>query len=247
MSQWADQGYDLSPVSEALRVLVEQGYSHAARLTLAIAEQVVIDHDSLDAIEELSGVVVQQLMELPVGLLRVRLACCLADLRIRGGQDPSEAFADLVTHARIGGIADTGHASLALRRAGYAVAAVGRSADAVNLYQEAVRLACEARLGGDARDCLRSARFLTTDIACRSQMEIAAGATGNDRRLLPVSDRAALSTLEHMVDDHAQAALARAIFDVRTWLRIERISGGVVEESIVHRRHGQILMRAGEA
>jgi len=244
---WADEGFDLAPVTAALRSLADGGYRLAPALALAVAEQVIADDEPTDDIDPLRAVLADLLPSQPGGLQRVRLECAAADLDLKAGCDHDRTLRYLETRARNGTILGPGDAALALRRAAYGHAIAGRIEDAVNCYQEAVREATDALLGGDARDSLRSIRFLTDDVAVQAQLSTAAAETGNRARLLPGADQAALGVLEHLADDHKHAALANAAYEARSWRRIERASGALVEEIIAHRRHGQVLRSAGEA
>jgi len=246
ITTWADRGYEVAPVAEALQTLADADHPLTARLAAAVAEQVIADDDPVDPTDRLSAAVEAIAPTRPAGLVGVRLYCAAADLAVRAGTPPSEAFHLLLRRARTAAFIDPGHEALALRRAGYAHAAAGLDDDAVELFQGAVLSSSEAHLGGDTRDSLRAVADITHEAPTEIEARTASTATGNDARVLTGADQAALSTLEHLADDHQHAALARALFEGRTWQRIERASGAWVEETIAHRRHAQVLLRADE-
>ncbi|MFI9453565.1 hypothetical protein [Amycolatopsis sp. NPDC052450] len=246
ISSWAEAGYEVASIAADLRVLADADHPHAANLTMAVAEQVVTDNDPVDEIGVLHAVCLHVARPSPPTMMQARLSCCLADLDVRAGADPREAFRAPLRQARGGKFPNEGVHALILRRAAYAHALAGHHDDAIGLYEESVRSASDARLGGDARDALRGVRFLTTDMSHEFALGYAASAVDNRARLFPAGDRVGMSTLESLVDDQEHMAVANALFKARTGLRIERVSGGAMEMVIAHRRHGQVLLRANE-
>lgn len=243
---WAAKGYEVAPVATDLRMLADEAHPNAARLAMAVAEQVVTDDDPDDEIVALREVCLYLAHALPPTTMRARLECCIADLDVRAGVNLHDAFRTPLRNARTGTFMDCGVQALIMRRAAYAHALVGQFDDAIDLYQESTLSASDARLGGDVRDGLRGSRFLTEDLFRRAAMGRAASSVGNRDRLFPAGDLAGMSTLEFLVDDREHMALANAMVNARTALRIERVSGGAMEIAIAHRRYGQVLLHATE-
>jgi len=237
---WADDGYDVASVAAALDVVVAAAHETAAVLVVRVTEQVVTDDDPADEVGFLTDVA-RRALPLATGESRVRLACCLADLALREGTNPQQAFTEPVRQARRFELND-GLAALVLRRAGFAHASRGRNEDAIDLYRAAVVHAVNAGLGGDARDALRALSALSHGPAGAAHNLDAIRAITSRERLLPGSDGAALETLELLVDEKMPGALGHA----RTWVRHERINGALRDEWVARRRLGQVLHHATE-
>jgi tetratricopeptide (TPR) repeat protein len=225
LNEWPEQGYDLAPVLDALRTLAEANHDLAGRLTLAIAEQIVTDDDPADDFALLLDVATALVGRMS-GQLRTRLECCIADLKVHGGADPVEVFADLTGQAHGGWLSEP-IGALALRRAARALTFAGRSKEAIEAYRRAVIEAAHADHGGDTldtrQDPMRSARSI-----------------GTRTRLLSGSDDAALATLDALVDDKLPDAHRMA----HHWVRHERIGGSLLDEVIARKRYGEVFARA---
>jgi hypothetical protein len=237
LADWFEDGYDLAPVTTALEAIVAADNPLAGRLVLAVAEQIVTDEDPADDPEPLCTVA-RNLVGRLTDTLRIRLECCVADLAVRTGTDPTIAFDDLIRRAD--GIRAP-LAALALRRAARALSFAGRRDGAIKAYQDAVRAAAETHHGGDARDALRSISYLSTMKSRQDAMDSARSVVTHDR-LLPGADHAALSALEYLVDEELPDALREA----HQWVRHERISGALLGEVVARRRYGEVFARAGE-
>ncbi|MQA87834.1 MAG: hypothetical protein GEV03_25225 [Streptosporangiales bacterium] len=166
IADWAERGYDLGRVTQALEVLVAADDPLAGRLVVTVAEQVVVDEYPPGAASALSALASRLVGRLGENL-RVRLECCIADLAVSAGDDPAEAFAGLTRRA-LGGYCTRPLAALILRRSGRALAFAGRRSEAVEAYRRAVLDAAESDHGGDARDALRAISYLS-DIGSRDE------------------------------------------------------------------------------
>ncbi|GLZ32240.1 hypothetical protein Lesp02_44280 [Lentzea sp. NBRC 105346] len=238
LNDWPEQGYDLAPVADALKTLAEANHDLAGRLTLAVAEQIVTDDDPADdfaVLLDVAGAVVGRMS----GQLRTRLECCIADLKVHGGEDPVEMFADLTRQAH-GGWLPEPIGALALRRAAHALAFAGPPQQAIEAYRRAVIEAAHADHGGDTRDALRSIAFLSDTLDTRQDPMRSARAIGTRTRLLPGSDDAALATLDALVDGQLPDAHRAA----HHWVRHERISGSLLDEVLARKRYGKVFADA---
>lgn len=238
LNEWPEQGYDLPPVSDALKTLAEADHDLAGRLTLAVAEQIVTDDDPADDFALLLDVATALVGRMP-GQLRTRLECCIADLKLHGGADPVEVFADLTGQAHGGWLSEP-IGALALRRAARALAFAGRPKQAIEAYRRAVIEAAHAGHGGDTRDALRSIAFLSDTLDTRQDPMRSARAIGTRTRLLPGSDDAALATLDALVDGNLPDAHRMA----HHWVRHERICGSLLDEVVARKRYGEVFARA---
>ena len=240
LADWFEDGYDLASVTTALDAIVAANDPLAGRLVLAVAEQIVTDEESADD-PELLCTVARNLVSRLTGTLGIRLECCVADLGVRTGTDPTSAFADLTR--RVYGVhLDAPLAALILRRAARALAFAGRVGDAIETYRSAVRDAAETpNHGGDARDALHSISYLSSSKNRQDMMDSARSVVTRGR-LLPGADHAALSALEYLVDEE----LPDALRETHQWVRHERISGALLGEVVARRRYGEVFARAGE-
>ncbi|MEU8350619.1 hypothetical protein [Streptomyces sp. NPDC048845] len=245
LADWFEYGYDLAPVTTALESVVQAGDLLAARLVLAVIEQIVVDEHPDDhpaGLTDLASKVVTS----QTGLLRIRLECCLADLAIRAGQSPEEAYADLDRRA-LGGRIPERSAVLVHMRRGRALALADLGSEAIEVYRRAVLAATRENLGGDARHALRSISFLSDqyNVGFResSQAMLSARTVGaKGARLIDLSFNPAVSALEALVDDRLPDA-SRASHQ---WLWQDRISGALTDENLAHQRYGEVFDRAGE-
>lgn len=241
LAEWFENGYDLAPVTTALKAIVAADDPLAGRLVVALAEQIVTDEDPADDPEPLCTVARNLVVRL-TRTLRIRLECCVADLAVRTGTDPTDAFADLTRRAD-GVHIDASLAALIRRRAARALAFAGRIDDSIDAYRRAVMDATEAKTyyGGDAHDALRSISYLSSNESRQDAMDSARSVVTRER-LLPSADHAALSTLECLVDEELPDALREA----HRWVRQERISGALLGEVVARHRYGEVFARAGE-
>jgi hypothetical protein len=245
LADWFEYGYDLAPVTTALVAVVQAGDPLAARLVLAVIEQIVVDEHPDDhpaGLTDLASKVVAS----QSGLLQIRLECCLADLAIRAGQSPEEAYADLDRRA-LGGRIPERFAVLVHMRRGRALALADLGNEAIEVYRRAVLAATREGLGGDARHALRSISFLSDQYNAgfreSSQAMLSARTVGaKGARLIDLSFNPAVSALEALVDDRLPDA-SRASHQ---WLWQDRISGALTDENLAHQRYGEVFNRAGE-
>ncbi len=228
-------------VLTAIDVLIGSGHEFALPLAVRVAERVIAqDHDEIDtqALQGLLG----GLFDLRADdATRVRLQCAHADLAVRNGADPAEAFSTVLAASRAARFAE-GPAALAQRRAAHALAGCDRTGEARDLYAASVVFSSHAGLGGDTRDALRSITYLATPFTDASDWAERARDVSTRDRLLPGSDQAAMATLEHLVEDKIPQALRRAW----QWVRHERVAGALADEVVARRRLGAILERAEE-
>ncbi|WP_329437903.1 hypothetical protein [Streptomyces canus] len=246
LADWFEYGYDLAPVTTSLETVVQAGERMAPRLLLAVIEQIVVDEDPNDDPAGLSdltaGLVASQ-----TGLLRVRLECCLADLAIRSGQSPEEAYADLDRRA-LGGRIPERFAVLVHMRRGRALALADLGDEAIEAYRRAVLAATREGLGGDARHALRAISYLSDQYnlglgESSRAMQSARTVGAKGARLIDLSFDPAVSALEALADDKLPDA-SRASHQ---WLWQDRISGALTDELLAHQRYGEVFNRAGEA
>ncbi|MGW2938135.1 HEAT repeat domain-containing protein [Streptomyces sp. NPDC001156] len=245
LADWFEYGYDLAPVTTALVAVVHVGEPLAPRLVLAVIEQIVVDEDPDDHPARLSDLA-SQVVTSQTGLLRIRLECCLADLAVRAGQSPEEAYADLDRRA-LGGRIPERFAVLVHMRRGRALALADLGSEAIEAYRRAVLAATREGLGGDARHALRSISFLSDqyNVGFResSQAMLSARTVGaKGARLIDLSFNPAVSALEALVDDKLPDALRAS----HQWLWQDRISGALTDEILAHQRYGEVFNRAGE-
>ncbi|WFB11386.1 HEAT repeat domain-containing protein [Streptomyces sp. LX-29] len=247
LEDWYGQGYDLAPVVEALRDVVDSGEGLAPRVALAVAEQMVVEDDPRDDPADLA-VLLNDLVDAQSGEMRVRMECCLADFAVRGGKDPREAFGDLERRALSGYLAEE-FASLVLMRQGRALALADLGDAAAEAYRRAVLFATRSGLGGDARHALRSISFLahqygfgSSGFAISSRALLGARTLGSRQNCrFQSSHDPAVSALEGLVDDKPRSALRWA----RRWLWEDRISGALTDELGARNRLADIFVRCG--
>ncbi|AXI76126.1 ATP-binding protein [Peterkaempfera bronchialis] len=245
LADWFEYGYDLPPVTTALETVVQACDPLAARLVLAVIEQIVVDEHPDDHPSRLSDLA-SEVVPSQTGLLRIRLECCLADLAVRGGQSPEESYADLDRRALSGRIPER-HAVLVHMRRGRALALADLGSEAIEAYRRAVLAATREGLGGDARHALRSISYLSDqyNVGFResSQAMLSARTVGaKGARLIDLSFNPAVSALEALVDDKLPDASRAA----HQWLWQDRISGALTDENLAHQRYGEVFNRAGE-
>ena len=238
IADWPEHGYDLAPISAALQIVVSANDNLAGSLTLAIAEQIVTDDDPSDDFALLLDISETAVARMS-GQLRTRLECCIADLKVHGGADPVEVFADLTSQANGGWLSEP-IGALALRRAARALAYAGRVQPAIEAYRRAVIEAAHSDHGGDARDALRSIGYLSDTLDTRQDPMRSARTIVTPTRLLPGADSSALVTLEALVDNDLPEANRVA----HHWVRQERISGSLFDEMIARKRYGEVFLRA---
>jgi hypothetical protein len=245
LADWFEYGFDLAPVTAALETVVQAGEPWASRLVLAVIEQIVVDEDPDDDPAGLSdlaaGLVTSQ-----TGLLRVRLECCLADLAIRSGHSPDEAYADLDRRA-LGGRIPERCAVLVHMRRGRALALADLGDEAIEAYRRAVLAATREGLGGDARHALRAISYLSDQYNLgfghsSRAMQSARTVGAKGARLIDLSFDPAVSALEALADGKLPDA-SRASHQ---WLWQDRISGALTDELLAHQRYGEVFDRAGE-
>ncbi|MFD6822929.1 hypothetical protein ACFWC5_21515 [Streptomyces sp. NPDC060085] len=245
LADWFEHGYDLAPITTALVAVVQASDPLAARLVLAVIEQIVADEHPDDHPAELADLALVVVAS-QGGLLRIRLECCLADLAVRAGQSPEEAYADLDRRA-LGGRIPERFAVLVHMRRGRALALADLGSEAIEVYRRAVLAATRAGLGGDARHALRSISFLSDQynggLKESSQAMLSARTVGaKGARLIDLSFNPAVSALEALVDNRLPDA-SRASHQ---WLWQDRISGALTDENLAHQRYGEVFNRAGE-
>lgn len=245
LADWFEYGYDLPPVTTALETVVQACDPLAARLVLAVIEQIVVDEHPDDHPARLSDLA-SEVVPSQTGLLRIRLQCCLADLAVRAGQSPEEAYADLDRRA-LGGRIPERFAVLVHMRRGRALALADLGSEAVEAYRRAVLAATREGLGGDARHALRSISFLSDqyNVGFResSQAMLSARTVGaRGERLIDLSFDPAVSALEALVDDRLPDASRAA----HQWVWQDRISGALTDENLAHQRYGEVFNRAIE-
>lgn len=239
LDDWPEYGYELAPVSDALRNLVEANHAFAGQLVVLIAEQIVTDDDPRDDFTLLLDVANAIVGKLSDKTHRTRLRCCIADLQVHAGADPIVAFADLTRDAQ-GGWLSASLDALALRRAARALAFAGKAEDAIAMYRRAVIDAAAADHGGDARDALRSIAHIADRFETRNDPFRSSRVIGTRARLLQGSDDAALVAMESLIDNK----LADAHRSAHHWVRHERISGSLFDEAVARKRHGDVFARA---
>ncbi|MFE5844245.1 hypothetical protein ACFQ7N_21730 [Streptomyces niveus] len=245
LADWFEYGYDLAPVTTGLVAVVQAGDPLAARLVLAVIEQIVADEHPDDHPAGLTDLA-SEVVTSQTGILRIRLECCLADLAIRAGQGPEDAFADLDRRA-LGGRIPERFAVLVHMRRGRALALADHGSEAIEVYRRAVLAATREGLGGDARHALRSISFLSDQYNAgfreSSQAMLSARTVGaKGARLIDLSFNPAVSALEALVDDRLPDALRAS----HQWLWQDRISGALTDENLAHQRYGEVFDRAGE-
>ncbi|MFC9643597.1 hypothetical protein ACFTZF_34405 [Streptomyces mirabilis] len=245
LADWFEYGYDLPPVTTALETVVQACDPLAARLVLAVIEQIVVDEHPDDHPARLSDLA-SEVVPSQTGLLRIRLECCLADLAVRAGQSPEESYADLDRRA-LGGRIPERFAVLVHMRRGRALALADLGSEAIEAYRRAVLASTREGLGGDARHALRSISFLAHqyNVGFResSQAMLSAHTIGaKGARLIDLSFNPAVSALEALVDDRLPDASRAA----HQWLWQDRISGALTDENLAHQRYGEVFNRAGE-
>ncbi|MFI8348250.1 hypothetical protein [Streptomyces sp. NPDC085596] len=245
LADWFEHGYDLAPVTAALEAVVQTGEFLAPRLVLAVIEQIVVDEDPGDDPAGLCGLAAG-LVASQSGLLRVRLECCLADLAVRSGQSPEEAYADLDRRA-LGGRIPERVAVLVHMRRGRALALGDLGDEAIEAYRRAVLAATREGLGGDARHALRAISYLSDQYGLgfgesSRAMQSARTVGAKGARLIDLSFDPAVSALEALTDGKLPDA-SRASHQ---WLWQDRISGALIDELLAHQRYGEVFNRAGE-
>ncbi|MCX4834324.1 MULTISPECIES: HEAT repeat domain-containing protein [unclassified Streptomyces] len=245
LADWFEHGYALPPVTAALEAVVRASDPLAARLVLAVIEQIVVDEHPDDHPAKLSDLV-SQVAPAQKGLLRLRLECCLADLAVRAGQGPEDSYADLNRRA-LGGRLQERFAVLVHMRRGRALALADLGEEAIEAYRRAVLVATREGLGGDARHALRAISFLSDqyNLGLResSQAMLSARTVGaKGARLLELSFSPAVSALEGLVDNNLPDASRAA----HQWLWQDRLSGALTDENLAHQRYGEVFKRAGE-
>ncbi len=243
LDDWFERGYDLGPVTQALKTIVDAEDPCASQLVVAVAEQIVTDEDPADdpaGLTELAGGLVGHL----TGMAGVRLECCLADLSIRAGVDPVEAYRDLTRRA-LGGYISEPLAGLVHMRSGRALAFAGCPDDAIEAYRRAVLVAATSDNGGDARDALRSISFLSSKHGLGFEGAFnamrSARSVGSHDRLISSADDPAVSALEALVDGN----LPDASREAHRWVRQKRVAGALLDELVARRRYGEVFARAG--
>ncbi|WP_405462936.1 hypothetical protein OG783_33365 [Streptomyces jietaisiensis] len=245
LADWFEYGYDLPPVTTALETVVQACNPLAARLVLAVIEQIVVDEHPNDHPARLSDLA-SEVLPSQTGLVRIRLECSLADLAVNAGQSPEESYGDLDRRA-LGGRIPERFAVLVHMRRGRALALADLGSEAVEAYRRAVLAATREGLGGDARHALRSLSFLADqhNVGFResSQAMLSARTVGaKGARLIDLAFNPAVSALEALVDDRLPDASRAA----HQWLWQDRISGALTDENLAHQRYGEVFNRAGE-
>jgi hypothetical protein len=243
LDDWFERGYDLEPVTQALETIVAAEEAWASHLVVAVAEQIVTDEDPADdptGLTELARGLVGRL----TGIVGVRLECCLADLSIRAGLDPVEAYRDLTRRA-LGGYISEPLAGLVHMRSGRALAFGGRPDDAIEAYRRAVMAAATSDNGGDARDALRSISFLSSKHGLGFEGAFnamrSARSVGSHDRLISSADDPAVSALEALADGN----LPDASREAHRWVHQKRVAGALLDELVARRRYGDVFARAG--
>lgn len=241
-NEWFLHGFDLDSVIDCIDRLIASRHPLVDRAALLIAEQVLTDEDPADDVQRLAD----SLEKLPrqlTGQEHVRLRCCIADLRIRGGATVKDAYGELYEEAVAAAHQDATSA-LIERRYGRALAQTDAFVPAQNAYRRAVVDAARAKLGADVRDALRSIAGLAHQPNLISfggtRAMQAAQATQNTRQLIPGIDQASILALEAIADDKDREAVHRC----HHWLRLERISGGYYDEQVARRHYAQALLQA---
>jgi len=241
MALWFEAGYDLASVTEDLRAVAEVGHASLGDLLVAVGDQIVADDDPTDDVSGLIEIMSDRRLDITPIETRVRVECCLADLRIVQGESAGDAFRELIRSAN-GGYYGEGLSALVNRRAGRALSAADAE-EAIQCYRRSVLDACDAGLFGDAREALRSISYLSDDRDDRRDaMEAARALTGREH-LLPGVDRAALRSLEAMVEED----LPQALRSSHAWGRRERTNGALCDEMVALRRYGTVFRRADES
>ncbi|MEU5076000.1 hypothetical protein AB0G76_31240 [Streptomyces asoensis] len=245
LADWFEYGYDLAPITAALAAMVQASDPLAPRMVLAVIEQIVADEHPDDHPAGLADLA-SEMVASQRGLLRIRLECCLADLAIRAGQSPEEAYTDLDRRALSGRIPER-FAVLVHMRRGHALALADLGSEAIEVYRRAVLAATREGLGGDARHALRSISFLSDQYGGgfkeSSRAMLSARTVGSKgARLIDLSFNPAVSALEALVDDRLPDA-SRASHQ---WLWQDRISGALTDETLARQRYGEVFNRAGE-
>lgn len=239
LSDWSENGYELEPVSEALQNLVEANHAFAGQLVLLIAEQIVTDDDPRDDFALLLDVAKVVVGKLPGGAIKTRLQCCIADLQVHAGTEPANAFAELTRQAQ-GGWLSASLGALVLRRAARALAFSGKAEDAIAAYRRAVIEAADVDHGGDVRDALRSIALISDTFETHNDSFRSSRVIGTRARLLQGSDDAALAAMDALIDNK----LAQAHRSAHHWVRHERTSGSLFDETVARKRYGDVFARA---
>jgi hypothetical protein len=253
--EWYERGSQLALIVPALENIVAAADSEAAFLCITAAEQVLVDglfdFDPPRALVDPGGNTAELLTRLrqcaegltsPDPLLRVRLACALADARLHAGSAPADvetAFAVLVQRAGAGRYGRAG--SLVLARAAYAFATHGDTAHAIDLWRQGILLASESRRYGDVLACRRAlnAAILEQPVPPLGELNYLTSLPNTDR-LLAASQPAELSALEAV---HA-ARLPDAFASTRRFMWETRLSGHLRDESAGMELLGDILLAA---
>ncbi|SDS54581.1 hypothetical protein SAMN05216371_0134 [Streptomyces sp. TLI_053] len=241
LDDWYVHGYDLEPVVSAVTAIVHADLPLAGRILLAVAEQVVVDDDPLDNPQDLQALLDAVAGSQPADI-RIRMQCCSADLTIRAGTQPGQAYADLASRA-LGGRIPERFASLVLMRQGRALAMADEGPDALEAYRRAVLAAIRAGLGADARCALRSISMLSHQFSF--------GVSGFDQSVKALQGARTIGSreqgiihgvidpvvgaLEELVDNRPRGAVRMA----RRWLWKERLGGALMDEKIARRRLGE--------
>lgn len=199
------------------------------------------DDDPMDDVSGLVDLMSDRRSDITPIETRVRVECCLADLRIVQGESAGDAYRELIRSAN-GGYYGEGLSAFVNRRAGRALSATDADG-AIQCYRRSVLDACDAGLFGDAREALRSISYLSEDWDDRrGAMEAGRALTGREH-FLPGVDRAALRSLEAMVEEDFPQALRSS----HAWVRRERTNGALCDEMVALRRYGTVFRRADES
>ena len=253
--EWFERGSQLTLVVPALENIAAAADSEAMFLCTTVVEQAVVDglfdFDPPRALVDPGGNTADLLTRLrqcaegltsPNLLLRVRLACAVADARLHAGSAPADvetAFAVLVQRAGAGRYQRAG--SLVLARAAYAFATHGDTAHAIDLWRQSILLASESRQYGDVLACRRAlnAAILEQPVPPLGELSYLTSLPNTDR-LLAASQPAELSALEAV---HA-GRLPDAFTSARRFMWETRLSGHLRDESAGMELLGDILLAA---
>ncbi|KJF19417.1 hypothetical protein [Rhodococcus sp. AD45] len=241
---WFTHGFDLEPVVGCIDRLTTSDHPLVARTALLVAEEVLTDEDPADDVQRLADAL-EKLPNQLSGQELIRLRCCIADLRIRGGTTAKNAYAVLYDEAVAAAHQDPTSA-LIERRYGRALAQTDNFLPAQNAYRRAVVDAARATLGADVRDGLRSIAGLAyqpslVQYGGTRAMEAARATTNTDQLIFGI-DQASIVALESLADDNVSDAVRQC----HHWLRLERISGSYYDERIARRHYAQALLRADQ-
>ena len=258
LTDWYEQGSQLSTVVPELTIAVSAGDSDAAVLCCLALEQAIVDniheHDPPYAlvgnVQENTPQLLAELRALaarctsPDPLLRARLRCAVADASLPMTASLAEVditFGQLVTDALAGRYLTAG--PLVTSRAAYQFAVHGDVERAESLWRQSVLGSSEAGHYGDVRNALRASHMVRADsgILPLIGLDVVVAALPDRRQLLGGATDTTLLALEAAQRGELVNGFGRARRDL--WAA--RTAGHLVEELIALRLFADVLLAGG--